>query len=134
MTENNEGLHFAWYTGGTRKGSFYISSGDNGKTFTGYDSISSRGMHPQIIAMPDDKLVVAWDEPIKKGDVTYKRIGLQVRTEHGIREINGVITPDDGYSTYPVIKAVNDNELIVAYSSKREYGEYVKWQRVKLGI
>jgi hypothetical protein len=134
MTENSEGLHFAWYTGGTRKGSFYINSDDNGKTFAEYDSISSRGMHPQIISMPDDKLVIAWDEPIKKGETTYKRIGLQVRIEHGIREIKGFVTPDDGYSTYPVIKAVNDNELIVAYSSKKEYGEYVKWQRVKLGI
>jgi hypothetical protein len=134
MTENSEGLHFAWYTGGARKGSFFISSDDNGKTFTEYDSISSRGMHPQIMSMPDDKLVISWDEPVKKGGTTYKRIGLQVRTEHGIREINGFVTPDDGYSTYPVIKAVNDNELIVAYSSKKGDGEYVKWQRVKLGI
>ena len=134
MPENSEGLHFAWYTGGLKKGSFYISSNDNGKTFIEHDSISSRGMHPQIISMPGDKLVVAWDEPVKMGDATYKRIGLQVRTEHGIREINGVVTPDNGYATYPVISAVNENELIVAYSSKKEYGEYVKWQRVKLGF
>jgi hypothetical protein len=133
MTENSEGLHFAWYTGGTNKGSFFISSVDNGKTFQEHDSISSRGMHPQIITMPGDKLVVAWDEPFKTGENTYKRIGLQVRTEHGMREINGFVTPDNGYSTYPVIKAVNENELIVAYSSKKEYGEYVRWQRVKLG-
>ena len=99
-----------------------------------HDSISSRGMHPQIISMPGGRLVVAWDEPVKTGDATYRRIGLQVRTEHGIREINGVVTPDNGYATYPVISAVNENELIVAYSSKKEYGEYVKWQRVKLGF
>jgi len=134
MTENNEGLHFAWYSGGTNKGSFYINSDNNGKTFKKHDSITSRGMHPQIISMPGDKLVIAWDEPVRRGETTYKRIGLQVRTEHGIREINGFVTRDDGYCTYPVIRAVSDNELIVAYSSKKEYGEYVKWQRVKFGI
>jgi hypothetical protein len=90
-------------------------------------------MHPQIIAMPGDKLVIAWDEPFKVGDSTFKRIGMQVRTNHGVKEINGFVTPDDGYATYPVIHALNSNELIVAYSSRKEYGEYVKWQRVKLG-
>lgn len=134
MTENSEGLHFAWYTGGINKGSFYINSKDNGKSFNDHDSISSRGMHPQIITTPGDRLVVVWDEPLKKGGTTYKRIGLQVRTEHGMREINGFVTPDEGYSTYPVVKAVSENELIVAYTTKKEYGEYVKWQRVKLGI
>ncbi len=134
MTENSEGLHFAWYTGGINKGSFYINSKDNGKSFNDHDSISSRGMHPQIITTPGDRLVVVWDEPLKKGETTYKRIGLQVRTEHGMREINGFVTPDEGYSTYPVVKAVSENELIVAYTTKKEYGEYVKWQRVKLGI
>ena len=134
MTENSKGLHFAWYTGGSNKGSFYINSDNNGKSFKEHDSVSGRGMHPQIISMPGDKLVIAWDEPVRKGENTYKRIGLQVRTEYGMREINGFVTPNDGYSTYPVIGAINENELVVAYSSKKEYGEYIKWQRVKLRI
>jgi hypothetical protein len=134
MTENSEGLHFTWYTGGMHKGSFYINSDNNGKSFREHDSVSSRGMHPQIISMPGNKLVIVWDEPVKKGGTTFKRIGLQVRTGHGLREVGGFVTPEDGYSTYPVINAVSENELIVAYSSKKDNGEYVKWQRVKLGI
>ena len=134
MTENSEGLHFAWYTGGVNKGSYYINSDNNGESFNEHDGISMRGMHPQIISMPDDKLVVAWDEPVNKGENTYKKIGLQVRTAYGMKEMNGFVTPEDGYSTYPVLSAVNENEIIVAYSSKKEYGEYVKWQRVKFGI
>jgi hypothetical protein len=134
MTENSEGLHFAWYTGGVNKGSFYIHSNNNGRTFTDHDSISTRGMHPQIISIPGDKLVVAWDEPLKKGETTFKRIGLQVRTQVGIKEFNGFVSAEDGYSTYPVISAVNEKELIIAYSSRKEYGEYVKWKRVKLAI
>jgi hypothetical protein len=77
---------------------------------------------------------VAWDEPLKKGETTFKRIGLQVRTQFGIKEFNGFVSAEGGYSTYPVISALNEKELIVAYSSRKEYGEYVKWKRVKLAI
>ena len=132
MAQNSEGLHFAWYTGGLNKGSFYIKSTNNGNSFKGHDSISTRGMHPQIISMPGDKLVIAWDEPVKAAENFNKRIGLQVRNEEGYREINTFITSENGYSTYPVVKAVNEKELIVAYTIKKEYGEYVKWKRVKL--
>ena len=134
MTENSEGLHFVWYSGGLNKGSFYIKSTDNGKSFMEHNSISSRGMHPQIISLPGDKLVIAWDEPVKSGENTYKRISLQVRNEDGVREIGDFITTGKGYATYPVIHAINDHELIVAYSSKKEYGEYVKWKRVQLDM
>ena len=132
MAQNSEGLHFAWYTGGLNKGSFYIKSTNNGNSFKGHDSISTRGMHPKIISMPGDKLVIAWDEPVKAAENFNKRIGLQVRNEEGYREINTFITSENGYSTYPVVKAVNEKELIVAYTIKKEYGEYVKWKRVKL--
>jgi hypothetical protein len=133
MTENSEGLHFAWYSGGQNKGSFYIHSTDNGNTFIRHDSISSRGMHPQMKSMPNDKLVIVWDESVNVGKNFNKRIGLQVRSNDGRREIDNFITLPTGYNTYPVIKPVNENELIVAYTSKKEYGEYVMWQRVKLG-
>ena len=43
MTENNDGLHFARYTGVLSKGSFYINSHDNGNSFQHHDSISSKG-------------------------------------------------------------------------------------------
>ena len=132
MTENSTGLHFTWYTGGANKGSFYIRSENNGKSFEGRDSISNRGMHPQIAALPGDKLAIAWDEPAKRKDSFNKRIGIQVRNQHGISEITSYITNEGGFATYPVVKAVNDIELIVAYTVKKEYGEYVKWKRVKL--
>ena len=134
MTENNNGLHFAWYTGGLNKGSFYINSHDNGNSFQHHDSISSKGMHPQIISMPGDKLVVAWDEPVKMGEQINKRIGLQVRSSNGTRELSDFVTDINSYATYPVIKPVNEHELVVAYTVKKEYGEYVKWRRVKMGL
>jgi hypothetical protein len=90
-------------------------------------------MHPQIVAMPGDKLIVAWDEPVKTAEGISKRIGLQVRSEDGSQELKRFITDENNYATYPVVKAVNENELIVAYTVKKRYGEYVKWQRVKLG-
>ena len=55
-----------------------------------------------------------------------------MRNEDGVREIGDFITTGKGYTTYPVIRAINDHELIVAYSSKKEYGKYVKWKREQL--
>ena len=91
-------------------------------------------MHPQIVSMPDDKLVVAWDEPVKTGEQINKRIGLQVRSNNGTRELSDFVTDVNSYATYPVVKPVNESELIVAYTVKKDYGEYVKWRRVKLGL
>lgn len=133
MTENENGLHFTWYTGGSSKGSFYIRSNDNGRSFKHHDSISAKGMHPQIATVPGDKLVIAWDESVKMGNDFNKRIGLQVRSGKGEREMDKFITPDIHYSTYPVVSAVDEDNIIVAYTSKIDSAEYVKWQKVSLG-
>lgn len=132
MTENSKGLHYTWYTGGLNKGSFYIRSTSDGSTFSGHDSINSKGMHPQITSTAGDKLVVAWDETIQVGSEYYKRIGLQVRSGDGKKELNSYITTDEAYSTYPVVSAVDNNNLVVAYTAKLYGRDYVKWQRVSL--
>ena len=38
-----------------------------------------------------------------------------VRASSDVREIGDLITTGKGYTTYPVIRAINDHELIVAY-------------------
>lgn len=134
MTENDEGLHFAWYSGGTNKGSFYIHSNDNGASFNEHDSINTKGMHPQITAMAGDKLVIAWDESVQVGNDYNKRIGLQVRSGDGMKELTTYVTGDNNYSTYPVVAATDRNNLIVAYTSKMYGHEYVRWQRLQLSM
>ena len=132
MTENEKGLHFAWYSGGLNKGSFYIKSTDNGSSFRQHDSISGKGMHPQIASLAGDKLVVAWDESVLVGKDYNKKIGLQIRSANGEKELNAYVTSDNDYSTYPVISPLEDDKLVIAYTAKIDSKEYVKWQQVNL--
>ena len=130
MAETQHGLHFAWFTGGLRKGSYLISSQDG--SFKRYDTISSAGTHPQLAAMPGGSLVVVWDESVRIGDQFYKRIGMQLRNERGSAVMTDFITSDTAYSTYPVMAPVNDKKVLVAYSSKEKNREYIKWQHVQV--
>jgi hypothetical protein len=132
MTENEKGMHFAWYSGGSNKGSFYIQSTDHGDSFDQHDSISAKGMHPQIASLGGNKLVVAWDESVQVGENFNKKIGIQVRSRNGEKELNAYITSDNDYATYPVVSPLEDKSLVVAYTAKVGSKEYVKWQRVNL--
>ncbi|NJO24862.1 MAG: hypothetical protein HC867_02305 [Bacteroidia bacterium] len=71
MTENKNGLHFAWFTGGRNKGCFYTKSSDNGTSFTVPDSISTKASHPQIISMPGGSLITVWDESVEVNQQFY---------------------------------------------------------------
>ena len=79
ITENKEGLHFAWFTGGSNKGCFYTQSNDNGESFDQPDRISSLGSHPQISSLSNDEIMIAWDEPVQVKNKYYKKIGIQRR-------------------------------------------------------
>lgn len=130
MTENDEGMHFVWFTGGLQKGSFYIWSENAGKTYLSHDNISRLGTHPQITALPGGELVTAWDESVSIGNQYYKRIGMQVRTPEGLKPLNKFITPDTGFATYPVVASVNNSAVLAAWTSRVNEKDYVKWQLV----
>ena len=132
MTENSEGLHFAWFTGGRNKGAFYARSIDNGKNFTPRDSISGLGSHPQIAAFKNGELIITWDEFVTVGDKSVKRIGVQKRTSQGVPGQKTFITADDITATYPVVLALDSNASLIAYSRKAGEKNYIDYQIVKL--
>lgn len=130
MTENKAGLHFVWYTGGGKKGVFYTRTVNNGSSFTGYDSISHVGRHPQLAALPGGELTIVWDEAIQHMNQSNKRIGVQVRTEDGLNLGTHFITPDSSFASYPVVSALDDSSSIVAYCKKQGEKSYIMYQRV----
>jgi hypothetical protein len=132
MTENKDGLHFAWFTGGKNAGCFYTRSTNNGNSFLGYDSVSSLGSHPQMASLPNGNLVVVWDETVKAENGLNKKIGIQKRTPSGIDEGKTFLTPDSTMATYPVLFAVDNNTSLVAYSIKKGNKNYITCQRVHL--
>ena len=131
MTENKEGVHFAWYTGGVKKGSFYTSSADEGKSFAPSDSVSALGKHPQLTSLPGGELVVVWDEPLAVGGGFATRIGLQQRSAAG-KALGKVILTDAGQSdSYPVLATVGDAHVLVAFCRETAGKGYVAFQRVE---
>ena len=132
MTENKEGLHFAWFTGGGNKGCFYTQSADNGKSFIQADRISATGSHPQIASFPNGELVVAWDEPVQVNNKYFKRIAVQKRSAAGKSEQQSVITADTLTASYPVVASISKTNSVIAYLVKKDKKDYIMYQRVEL--
>jgi hypothetical protein len=132
MTENKEGLHFAWFTGAINRGCFYTRSDKNGEYFTGHERISEMGSHPQIAAFADGRLAIAWDETAEVNNNYYKKIGIQLRAAKDEVRAREFITGDTLVCTYPVIKVLDEQSFFVAYTMKKEGKDYVMCQRVKV--
>ena len=132
MTENKDGIHFAWFTGGKNRGCYYTKSTDNGKSFISQDSVSSSGSHPQLASLSSDELVIVWDEPHEENNKVYKRIGIQRRSKEGRDEGKTYITSSDSNASYPVIAPTNDNSAIVAYSKKESDKSYVAYKVIRV--
>lgn len=132
MTENKDGLHFAWFTGGKNAGCFYTKSVNNGKSFVMHDSISSLGSHPQMTTLQNGGLVVVWDETVKADNKLNKKIGVQKRTAEGVAKSKGFITSDAETATYPVVTAINERTSLIAYTQKKGSNNYIAFQVVQL--
>lgn len=130
MAENKQGLHFAWYTGARSSGSFYAGTTDNGNTFVNRDNITQQGSHPQLASINNDRIAIAWDEPVQKGNAYKKRIGVQLRAPGGERLLKDYVTPDSLYATYPVISGTKDNGAVMAFCARKGNKNYIAYQRV----
>jgi hypothetical protein len=131
MAENSEGLHFAWYTGGQKKGSFYTTSVNGGRSFAPSDSVSALGKHPQLASLPAGELVVAWDEPVAQGGQFHTRIGLQKRSADGKSLGKALLTGEGMSDSYPVLAASGDEAVLVAFCRERGEKKYVAYQQVR---
>lgn len=131
MIENKEGLHFAWYTGGMKKGSFFTSSKTNGNSFIGEDSISQLGRHPQLCVLPNENIITVWDEAVKNKKGTNSLIGLQLRSADGKSLTKEYITGGTTSDTYPVACKTGENASLIAYCSKRNDKTYIAYQAVR---
>jgi len=132
MTENQDGIHFAWFTGGRNRGCFYTKSTDNGKTFVMHDSINTKGSHPQIASMRNGDLVVVWDESSPVGEKSWKRIGLQKRSAEGTTEGKIYLTDTDFFASFPVVSPLSDGKAFVAYTKKVGERSFVSYQKINL--
>lgn len=132
MTENSDGLHFAWFTGAKGKGCYYTKTTDNGKSFAVRDSVSVLGSHPQIASLQNGELLIVWDETHVNGNKVSKQIGIQRRNAGGKSEGKDYLTTPEANASYPVVTPVNQASSIVAYSIEKKGKNFVNYQVVNL--
>jgi hypothetical protein len=131
MTENKQGIHFAWFTGGKERGAYYAKSADNGKTFSRKDSVSGAGSHPQITSTAGGDLLLAWDETISTEKNLIKRIGVQLRDADGDSQMKEFISDPYGCASFPVLSSIKE-EVLVAYTESIEGKSFIAYQKLKI--
>ncbi|MEO6812552.1 MAG: sialidase family protein [Ginsengibacter sp.] len=132
MSENKNGIQFTWFTAGGKAGIYYCYSEDNGKTFSNREMVSGpSSKHCQITSL-DNKMAIVWNENVVKQSTSSSRIGIEIRNENGERPFKQFITSETGTATFPVIKAINANAALVAYTESLNDRDYVRYKVVKL--
>ena len=128
MTENKNGLHFTWFTGGKGKGNYYSCSAGDAKKFGDRRLLSATGSHPQVAAMSGDNVMLTWDET----SLSSRIIGVQVIGKDEKSLMRKFITTDSSFSSYPVLSKMDDRTCMVAYTSKINEHPYIKYQFVSI--
>ena len=132
MTENKDGIQFTWFTGGNNAGVYYCYSGNEGKTFSEREQVSGvDSRHCQITAV-NNAIAIVWNENFSKGNTSCSRIGMEIRNEKGNGPVKKFITSEMGVATFPVIKAINKNSALVAYTESIKGKDFVMYKRVEL--
>lgn len=133
MTENKDGIQFTWFTGGNDGGVYYCSSNNLGQTFSPREKVSGiDGRHSQITSVNDKDIAIVWNETFAKGKVFSSRIGLELRNAEGGSPVKQYITSETGNATFPVIKNIDNNSILIAYTASVNNRDFVKYKVVRL--
>ncbi|GEO11198.1 lipoprotein [Segetibacter aerophilus] len=133
MAENELGIHFTWFTGGAGSGIYYNNSKDNGKTFTSRDSVSGKAAkHCQIASLPNDNILIVWNESFPNGNKFSSRIGIEQRDANGKTTTKSYITSQTSNSSFPVIYPINANKIVIAYTENIKDKDHVFFKQVSL--
>lgn len=132
MCESADGLNFSWFTGGGNPGVYYTRSNDNGQTFSPRKPISgSRSRHSQMTSIGKN-IAIVWNESFVEGKQVFIRIGIDVSNEKGDSIFHQMITSENGSTSFPVIKSLNDRSALIAYTSTVNNKDYVVYKTIEL--
>jgi hypothetical protein len=129
ISENKNGLQLAWFTAGGGAGIYYCRSTDDGKTFSPRQMVSGSGSkHCQITSMPDDNLIIVWNENFPKNNSS--RIGIEMRNQGGENPVKEYITSTGEVAAFPVVKPIDKKTAFVAYTQTVNDKDYIKYKTV----
>ena len=131
MAENKTGIHFTWFTGGNGSGIYYNKSTDHGKTFAGRKPVSgAASKHCQITSLPNDHILIIWNESFSNANTSASRIGIEERDADGMTSIKDYITAETSNSSFPVICATGANKVVIAYTENIKNKDQVMFKQV----
>lgn len=143
LASNSQGLYAVWFTAGGAPGVYLTSTEDQGGTFSLRNKVSDKARHPQMAALPDDRLLLVWDEmtedaaqPIQAGmhnggdhaaPAAGSAIILQTRKGTSVLESHTLSSPGV-HASYPVLVG-EEGRSLVAWSQERDEGSaiYYRW-------
>jgi hypothetical protein len=133
MTESKNGLMFTWFTAGGAAGVYCCNSKDNGQTFSTRKMVSGRAArHSQILSIGAGNTIIAWDENIIHENKVSSRIGVDVRGIDGDDLAKDFITPENLLVSYPVMRQVDNNAVMVAYTETIQDRDYIRYKIIGL--
>lgn len=117
MTENKEGLHCTWFTGGGEAGVYYASLNHSDTVFSKRDMVSGyAAKHSQITSLPGGNLITVWDESVPVNGAYSSCIGLEEKNAGNKNMLRRYITEKDSGASFPVICTVDKNKVLVAFT------------------
>jgi hypothetical protein len=145
LASNSKGLHAVWFTAGGAPGVYFTSTENQGQTFSVRNKISDKAMHPQMAALPDDRLVLVWDEvtdeaavPMQAGihqgghSASAKRSSIILQVRRGASVLDRLVVSDpEANATYPVLVTRN-GKILVAWSQESDAGAAIHYRWMSL--
>jgi hypothetical protein len=140
LAADEQGLHAVWFTAGGGTGVYYTHSANYGDAFSPREAINPEARNPQLIDFSEGELVMVWNAisaPKRKtragltGNQQHEgthgspagrsKIMLQRRRADQVKESHVISDDGAGNATYPVILAINNNKVLIAWT--QEEGE-----------
>ncbi len=132
MTENEDGLQYSWFTGGSNSGTYYASCAAPGGAIAHPERVTPTGSHPQMATLGKNLTTVVWDQYSSPGSAELKRIGVQVREGNDEWVPATYITNGEEACSFPVIYPLNERRFFVAYTAKKEGRSRVAYRVVEV--
>lgn len=148
LAGTSEGLYAVWFTAGGAPGVYLTSTYDLGQTFMARNKVSDHARHPQMAALPDDRLMLVWDEiqdegpkPVHAGihqggehagPANGSKIILQIRNGNSVLATS-ILSAPDANASYPVLSLVESKALIAwAQETGGKSSIYYQWMDLSL--
>jgi hypothetical protein len=113
IATRNGNMYVAWFSGGHTSGVHYGELDSSGALVFQQD-LSPQGRFIQLCLLPNGTPITAYNEIYKEGPTVYSKIVLNKMDGSSVAE--AVASPPQVYASFPVLQAVSDTDVIVAWS------------------